>query len=63
MLAIMTDQQQHTLLTRFVPVAPSDAELDAKIHSVLTDVDLALPAAVALLADERCGHNRPGARD
>jgi hypothetical protein len=53
MLAIMTDQQQHTLLTRFVSVMPGDAELDAKIHSVLADVDLVLPA-VALLADERC---------
>lgn len=63
MLAIMTDQQQHTLLTRFVPVTPGDAELDAKIHSVLTDVDLVLPAAVALLADERCGRNQPGTGD
>lgn len=54
MLAIMTEQQQQTLLTRFVPVMPGDAELNAKIHSVLADVDLVLPAAVALLADERC---------
>src|SRR5438477_330105 len=59
MLAIMTDHQQHTLLTRFIPVRPGDAELDAKIHSILTDVDLVLPAAVALLADERCGRNQP----
>jgi hypothetical protein len=29
----------------------------------LTDVDLVLPAAVALLADERCGRNQPGIRD
>jgi hypothetical protein len=63
MLAIMTDQQQHTLLTRFVPVTPGDAEVDAKIHSILTDVDLVLPAAVALLADEPCGRNQPGTRD
>src|SRR5439155_4948189 len=59
MLAIMTDQQQHTLLTRFIPVTPGDAGLDAKIHTILTDVNLVLPAAVALLADERCGRNQP----
>jgi hypothetical protein len=53
MLAIMTDQQQHTLLTRFVPVAPDDAELGAKIQKILADVDPVLPTAAALLADER----------
>ena len=53
MLAIMRDQQQHTLLTRFVPISSSDARLEAKIHSILTDVDLVLPSAAALLAGER----------
>jgi hypothetical protein len=53
MLAIMTDWQQRTLLTRFVPIMPGDAELGAKIRKILVDVDLVLPTAAALLADER----------
>jgi len=53
MLAIMNDRQQHTLLTRFVPVVLGDAGLDTKIHSILADVDSVLPTAVALLADGR----------
>ena len=51
LLAIMTTERQHTLLTRFVPTTPSDAELDAKIDSILGDVDLVLPTAVALLTE------------
>ena len=47
----MTTERQHTLLTRFVPTTPSDAELDTKIDSMLTDVDLVLPTAVALLTE------------
>jgi hypothetical protein len=53
MLAIMTDRQQHTLLTRFVRVTPSDAGLGAKIQKILADVDLVLPTAADLLAEER----------
>jgi hypothetical protein len=52
MLAIMTDQQQHTMLTRFVPVVLGDVGLDAKIQSILADVDVVLPTAAARLADE-----------
>ncbi len=52
MLAIMTDQQQHTLLTRFVPVAPDDPKLGSIIQKILDDVDLVLPSAAALLADQ-----------
>jgi hypothetical protein len=36
-----------------MPVAPDDAELGAKIQMILGDVDLVLPIAAALLADER----------
>jgi hypothetical protein len=50
MLAIMIDQQQHTLLTRFVPVAPDEAELRSTIQKILADVDRVLPATVGLLA-------------
>jgi hypothetical protein len=42
-----------TLLTRFVPVVLGDVGLDAKIQSILADVDVVLPTAAALLADER----------
>jgi hypothetical protein len=53
MLAIMTDQQQHTLLTRFVPVTPGDAGVDTKIHSIFAEIDLVLPTAVALLTERQ----------
>lgn len=50
MLAIMTADQQHTLLTRFVPVTPGDATLETAIRGILADVDLVLPAAAKHLA-------------
>jgi hypothetical protein len=50
MIAIMTDQAQHTLLTRFVPIIPDDPALNAKIEAILADVDAILPIAVELLA-------------
>ena len=46
-----------------MPVTPGDAGLDAKIHTILTDVDLILPTAAALLIDERCGRNQRGTPD
>ncbi len=59
MLAINTGQGQHTLLTRFIPLAPGDTELEGKIHGILADVDRVLPIAAALLADEGRDGNEP----
>jgi len=54
MLAIMSDRKQHTLLTRFVPVALGDVELlHTKIQKILADVDMVLSAATDLLTDGR----------
>ena len=52
MLVIMTDQQQHTLLTRLVQVAPGDSGLNLKIQNILADVDKVLPTATFLLTGE-----------
>ena len=58
MLAINTEQQQHTLLTRFTPIDPGDPALDMKIGGILADVDRVLPA-VGLLADKGRDDNQP----
>ena len=52
MIAIRTDQQQRTLLTRFVPFTAGEADLAAKIDATLTDATKALTQALKLLAEE-----------
>ena len=51
MLAVMTEQQQHTLLTRFVPFVPHDPMLPAKVAAILADAEAVLPHAVEVLAN------------
>lgn len=48
-MAIMTEQRQHTLLTRFAPVAPDGTGLNTEIQRILADIDAVIPKAIELL--------------